>query len=138
MINLKVNEVFLTDKGIRCTVISAAPSLDYCIEYGTNYGKTRHLFLHRESGSIYSISDPSCTIDTYTPTTRWGTYSVAPPPLPIGLPWFTPPSLDWTKEWADILDKPKRSVCDCGGYKTYNSYAKEFHSHWCSCIKETA
>lgn len=34
-------------------------------------------------------------------------------------------------ETTPTLPKGYEQQCDCGGYKTYNSWAREVHSTWC-------
>jgi len=36
----------------------------------------------------------------------------------------------YTPTQLDLLTQINQT-CDCGGYKTYNSMSKEFHSNWC-------
>ncbi len=44
------------------------------------------------------------------------------------------PLKEWYLETGDQVESIKK--CDCGGFKTYDSYEPHYHSHWCEINKQ--
>ena len=48
------------------------------------------------------------------------------------------PGFSWPIKWFELVPGKVREalLCDCGGFKTYQTMAPEVHSHWCSSQRE--
>lgn len=136
MITLHLGDKFISDN-LKIYVIANDGNNRYSI-YEESTGQP--FYLGRTTGNIYyHVNGVKTVVDHYTQIQLLPSGSTLAPRK--GYTTFIPPgflSLDeFHREYDAQFDMLQRKSCDCGGFKTYNSYAKEFHSHWCSSQKES-